>query len=165
VGLLDNIEDNLKNGNKMTDPFNVLEVVYIEANRPFMPLLSEIDIDELREKTTLEYIDYENVLNINNYIFLSEESKEKILRLSWLICNIVLYKNELIDKKLTKTTIDLSKILQKTSIENSIVKIYINSSYKYNCKDDIKEDYTKFLIVQDESELEIIVKNTNHIKI
>jgi hypothetical protein len=76
-----------------------------------------------------------------------------------------LYKNELIDKKLTKTTIDLSKILQKTSIENSIVKIYINSSYKYNCKDDIKEDYKKLLITKDESTLEIIFKNTNYIKI
>lgn len=149
----------------MTDPFNVLEVVSIEANRSFMSLLSEIDIDELREKTSLDYIDYENFLNINSYIFLSEESKEKMLRISWLICNIILYKNELIDKKLTKTTIDLSKILQKTSIENSIVKIYITSSYKYNYKDDIKEDYKKLLITKDESTLEIIFKNTNYIKI
>ena len=149
----------------MTDPFNVLEVVSIEANRSFMSLLSEIDINELREKTNLDDVDYENFLNINSYIFLSEESKEKMLRISWLICNIILYNNELIDKKLTKTTIDLSKILQKTSIENSIVKIYITSSYKYNCKDDIKEDYKKLLITKDESTLEIIFKNTNYIKI
>lgn len=146
----------------MTDPFNVLEVVAIEANRSFMSLLSKIDINDLREKSSLYY---ENFLNINTHIFLSEESKEKMLRISWLICNIILYKNELIDKKLTKTTIDLSKILQKTSIENSIVKIYINSSYKYNCKDDIKENYNKLLIIQDESALEIIFKNTNYIKI
>ena len=86
-------DDMIEHGDHITDPFNVLNVTYINTSEEFVELLKCLDYDKLINSTTnFNYNEWESTSNIQFYSLLySKKTQEIIARFAWWICNQVLY--------------------------------------------------------------------------
>lgn len=144
ISILDDVDTILNCGDELIDPFNLLKVNSITADNGFLLFLfKNINIEKLY-KETLDF-DFEKWwYNLYNNLFITEHSKEVILRFSWLLC-----KNILSDSIAHK--INISNLLN-----NSKKLLYINVyTYRY------EDNYIFKFELENEFSLEIKFKDNN----
>ena len=92
-GILMGQDDMIELGDRITDPFNVLDVTYINVSEGFVELLKCLDYDKLISNTTnFNYDEWESTSNVQFYRLLySKKTQEIIARFAWWTCHQVLY--------------------------------------------------------------------------
>ena len=128
--ILDDIEDNLKVGDELLDPFNMLEVIEIKTIGDFISIEDHIDLDNLMNETEDCDIDkWEHLVNTDRYLFVSDELKDVILRLAWWLC-----------REITCVQYDYEKEIHIKIDINSIFPLHNRTNfyiYKYTAYPDI----------------------------
>lgn len=82
----------LKEGDAVTDPFNVLNVKYIYIDKEFAVLLQHIDYDKLLHSTAnFSLLEWEEYMKYNYFLLYSPKDREIIARFAWWLCYQVLY--------------------------------------------------------------------------
>ena len=147
-GILSGMDEVIEHGNKITDPFSVLEVTNIYVSKEFVKLLKGLDYDKLIDNTTnFNYDDWENNMNRIYFLLYSKKTQEIITRFAWWVCHQVLYEQH--GNKL----IDISKIFSENFLYNQL-RLYI-----YTCN---VVEYTISVNFPDSNEtLQIKFKNTD----
>jgi hypothetical protein len=160
TSILGDIEYNLKEGDKLVDPFNVLDVKSLKFDLPLEPFIKFLDKNINENELLLftekcESSDWHNLLSSTINIIFSDEVKDKLIRFAWLICKILLYKNDYIEH-LHPITINLNKFIDKSSNKNQLfAKIFINPLYI-----DLRDNFYKISInIENNFHSEIIFKN------
>ena len=94
--ILDDMESTLYQGDRVVDPFYLLDVQAIEHIRlPNVITFVEsiIDDDKLKQETTsFDYEIWRHLTFTNQFVNNSEELNEKILRFIWYLCNKLVYR-------------------------------------------------------------------------
>ena len=166
--LLDNI-DNTWNDHELADPFNMLEVHYIDAHKDFLVIVDYLDLDKLREVTNQCNYDkwaflLTGVLNGTNYLFCPLDVREKTVRLSWWLCYNLITNNKITNGS-HPPKIDISQFAKfdcsdYASVFNPL--FYINSTR--HIIDFSKQLYNITLILPTGADLNITVENIDFIK-
>lgn len=163
--LLDNI-DNTWNDHELADPFNMLEVHYINVNFDFLTIVDALDLDMLREATNqCNYDKWAFLLSGTNYLFCPLDVREKTIRLSWWLCYNLITNNKITNGSYPPK-IDISQFARfdfsskYPALFN--LPIYINST-RHNI-DFSKQLYNISLILPTGADLNITVKNIDFIK-
>lgn len=162
--LLDNI-DITWNDHELADPFNMLEVHYIDVHKDFMRIVDKLDLNKLRETTNqCDYNKWAFLLSGTDYLFCPLDVREKTVRLSWWLCY-----NLITNTKITNGSyppkIDISQFTtfdcsEYASVFNPL--FYINST-RHNI-DFSKQLYNISLMLPTGADLNITVKNIDFIK-
>lgn len=163
--LLDNI-DITWNDHELADPFNMLEVSYINVNFDFLTIVDALDLDMLRETTNqCNYDKWTFLLSGTNYLFLPLDVREKTIRLSWWLCYNLITNNKITNGS-HPPKIDISQFAafdfssKYPALFN--MPLYINST-RHNI-DFSKQLYNISLLLPTGADLNITVKNIDFIK-
>ena len=118
-GILAGMDKVIEHGNNITDPFNVLEVTYINVSEEFVELLKCLDYDKLINNTTnFNYDEWEQYMKYNYFLLYTPKDQEIITRFAWWICNQVLYEQH------GKKIIDCNNIFSDGCLYNQL-RLYI----------------------------------------
>lgn len=91
MSLLNDIDVTLEDGIKITDPFYALDVQEIKLDDMFIEFINSLDNEKLTHYTKgFNFIDW---YHLYNPVLCSDEVKEKIIRLAWLVCNDIISEN------------------------------------------------------------------------
>ena len=112
----------LKEGDTVTDPFNVLNVKDIYIDKEFAVLLQHIDYNKLINSTAnFSLLEWEQYMRYNCFLLYSPKDQEIIARFAWWLCYQVLYVQK------NNKYIDISDILCDKSLNNQL-RLYIYTS-------------------------------------
>jgi hypothetical protein len=154
-GILSGVDTVLAAGDAAADPFNVLEVYKISCDNEFINVFNFLDIKVLYKETDcIDWVSHIEKLDGKSLIsaIIDENTQENIIRLSWWICNQLLYHQEtsplyqyiihvadnaagLYENPFTSRYIDLTQIVRKKSQKTlcNQCKFYIYKSID-SCK-------------------------------
>lgn len=163
--LLDNI-DITWNDHELADPFNMLEVSYINVNFDFLTIVDALDLNMLREATNqCNYDKWTFLLGGTNYLFLPLDVREKTIRLAWWLCYNLITNNKITNGS-HPPKIDISQFstFDFSSKYPALFNppLYINST-RHNI-DFSKQLYNISLMLPTGADLNITVKNIDFIK-
>jgi hypothetical protein len=120
--LLSGMDKVMEQGDSITDPFNVLDVIDIFMENTFIDVLRHLDVNKLYDKTRdFKYHEWEDYMRCKYFLVLSLELQEILAKFTWWLCHQVLYEQR--DSKI----IDLSEIISNKSLYNS-GRLYIYTS-------------------------------------
>ena len=103
----------LKEGDAVTDPFNVLNVKDIYIDKEFAVLLQRIDYNKLIDNTAnFSLLEWEQYMKYNYFLLYTPKDQEIIARFAWWLCYQVLYVQK------NNKYIDISDILCDKSLNN-----------------------------------------------
>ena len=159
-GILSGADTVLTDGDAMVEPFNALNVYKISCDNEFINVFNFLDIKVLYNETDcVDWVSHIEKLDGKSLIsaLIDENTQENIIRLSWWICNQLLYHQEasplyqyiihasdnttgLYENPFTSRCVDLTRIVRKKSqkILCNQCKFYIYKSidsrkgYYYN---------------------------------
>lgn len=135
--ILDNIGSTLYQGDRVVDPFYILDIQNIElatnhvTNIASILIDNAINIDKLFKKT--ECFDYEiwkHLTYTNQFINRSEKANENLLRFIWYLCYKLVYKETDLSRPI-KIYIDdiLKDDLKNVMYNNLLVHIWHTMDY------------------------------------
>lgn len=155
------MEDTLINGDIGADPFTRFDVRNIEIKSNLLRYIKHIDKNKLLKHTeNLDLNRWDYLIDSRDFkfMFVDDESKEIILRLSWWICFEILYGKQQINEYIAGKWIDMSTVLKDNDLtgENSMSRIYL---YKTRPNGDWLQYMS--IILPTGSDLIILYKNKN----
>lgn len=119
-GILAGMDKVIEHGDKITDPFNVLEVTDICVSKGFVELLKCLNYDKLINNTAnFNFDDYENCI-CNNLLY-SIKTQNIIAKFAWWVCHHILYEQH------GNRLIDVSEIMSNDCLYNQL-RLYIYTS-------------------------------------
>ena len=158
--VLSDVDTVLAAGDAAVDPFNALDVYKISCDNAFINVFNFLDIKVLYKETDgIDWVSHIEKLDGKSLIsaIIDENAQENIIRLSWWICNQLLYHQEtsplyqyiihavdnaagIYENPFTSRCIDLTQIVRKKSQKTlcNQCKFYIYKSidsrkgYYYN---------------------------------
>ena len=162
--LLDNI-DIIWNDHELVDPFNMLEVSYINVHKDFLMIIDMLDLDMLRKVTNqCNYDKWAFLLSDTNHLFCPLDIREKTIRLSWWLCYNLITNNKITNGSYPPK-VDISQFVKfdcNKYASNFNALFYINST-RHNI-DFSKQLYNITLILPTGADLNITFKNIDLIK-
>ena len=166
--LLGDLDANLKEGDRIIDPFNLLKTYKIEISDNFISIINMLDINKIRNETKqMVYDDWMFLLSDTKYLLCPFEIREIIIRLSWWVCYNLIAKNKITTGSYAPK-INLMKFIKQNesiTLDELEVMLYITPSRKSILNvsyDDQLHDITLMLPTYDS--IQITVKNINLIK-
>lgn len=131
--LLGDLDANLKNGDRIIDPFNLLKTYKIEISDNFISIINLLDINKIRNETKqMLYDDWMFLLSDAKYLLCPFEIREIIIRLSWWVCYNLIVKNKITTGSYAPK-INLMKFIKQNesiNLDNLEVMLYITPSRK-----------------------------------
>ena len=127
--ILDDMESTLYQGDRVVDPFYLLDVQAIEHIRlPNVITFVESIIDDNKLKQETSGFDYEiwrHLTFTNQFVNNSEELNEKILRFIWYLCNKLVYR----ESQFRSSQLHINDIIQNEAYGLMFMYIWHDNDY------------------------------------
>lgn len=92
ISILDNIDNQFSYGDKVVDPFTILDVRSIKIDSEFIEVFEIIDLENLYNETS--DFDINNYQHLICQLMTDEDDREILLRFSWWICRELIFSPE-----------------------------------------------------------------------
>jgi hypothetical protein len=128
--ILSDMDDTINSGDMEVDPFRRFDIRNIEIKSNLLRYIAHIDKNKLLKHTeNLDLNQWDYLIDSKDFkfMFVDDESKEIILRLSWWICFEILYGKQRVNEYAVGHWIDMSPVLRDNDLtgQNSLSRIYL----------------------------------------